>query len=222
MPPLGSCRIPKMETHWVGKKTGVALIICHLIRYLSCNLLLLSALVWPPQLPLARGFHVCSTDSYLPEQLLVNTAEPLTPATGFLQPLIQAAEKTSLLPFWPFPQSEPPPPPPPLLLCCGGGGGRWAGEISLGGIPVWVFLGLTWVAEDRQWKSLSTLLNKGPVWAMAVFHITLISVSLSFSLFICFFDYYYYYNYFPVGKNDNRQRNLVMEPCELSTTSNQG
>lgn len=215
MPPLGSCRIPKMETHWAGKKTGVALIICHLIRYLSCNLLLLSALVWPAQLPLARGFHVCSTDSYLPEQLLVNTAELLTPATGFLQPLIQAAEKTSLLPFWPFPQSKP---PPPLLLCCGGGGGWWAGEISLGGIPVWVFLGLTWVAEDRQWKSLSTH-EPWPYFTSLLF----LSCFLSVFSFVFFDDYYYYYYFLLVGKKkDNRQRNLVMEPCELSTTSNQG
>lgn len=46
-----------------------------------------------------QRFHVHSADSYLPEQLLVNTPEPHTPGTGFLQPLIQAAEETSLLPF---------------------------------------------------------------------------------------------------------------------------
>lgn len=178
MPPLGSCRIPKMETHWAGKKTGVALIICHLIRYLSCNLLLLSALVWPPQLPLARGFHVCSTDSYLPEQLLVNTAELLTPATGFLQPLIQAAEKTSLLPFWPFPQSKPPPSAPPLLWW-------WWRLMSRWDKPGWNSrLGV--LGTDLGGRGPSMKITQHS-WAMAVFHITLISVLLSFSLFICFF-----------------------------------
>lgn len=34
------------------------------------------------------------------------------------------------------------------------------------------------MAEERQRKSVSTLLNKEPVGAMAAFHITLISVSI--------------------------------------------
>lgn len=198
MPPLGSCRIPKMETHWVGKKTGVALITCHLIHYLSCNLLLLSALVWPPQLPLARGFSRGVLHWQLsPRAVVGKHGWTAYPSNRFPPASNPGCREDLPLTLLTLPSVRT---PPPLLLCCGGGGGRWAGEISLGGIPVWVFLGLTWVAEDRQWKSLSTLLNKGPVWAMAVFHITLISVSLSFSLFICFFYYYYYYNYFPVGK----------------------
>lgn len=96
-----------METHWVEKKTGVALIICHLIRYLP-QPVAAQRLGRAPAASSGQRFHVHSADSYLPEQLLVNTAELLTPATGFLQPLIQATEKTSLLPFWPFPRSEPP------------------------------------------------------------------------------------------------------------------
>lgn len=106
-------------------------------------------------------------------------------------------KESPLLPFWPFPLSKP----PPLLLR--GGGSRWAGEISLGGIPVWVFLGVTWVAEERQRKSVSTLLNKKPVWAMVVFHITLISVSiLSGSVFSFFGSRFYSKN----QKGSNRKQ----------------
>lgn len=45
-------------------------------------------------------------------------------------------------------QSAITPPPVLLLRLCGGGSGRFAGEISRSGIPVWVFLGVTWVAEE--------------------------------------------------------------------------
>lgn len=84
----------------MGKNTGVGLLIW------PCNPLSLLQPVAPRRLGPAPAasfetgvFGVRSADSYLPDQLLVNKTELLTPTTGFLQPLIQAAEETPLLPF---------------------------------------------------------------------------------------------------------------------------
>ncbi|KAK2844189.1 hypothetical protein Q5P01_010848 [Channa striata] len=79
-----------------------------------------------------RSFLTRFADSYLPEQLLVNTTEPLTPTRGFLQLLIQAAEETPSYPF-------------DLPLCPnspfssgggGGGGGRWAAAAGAASQPI--------------------------------------------------------------------------------------
>lgn len=172
-----------MEGFWVGKNTGVGLIVW------ASNPLSLLQPVAPRRLgraPAASSghrFRVRSADSYVPEQIVgkhdwtayPNNRFPLTPNPG------RRGQPPLTLLTLPSVQT----PPPPLLLLRGGGG-RWAGEISLGGIPVWVFLGVTWVAEERQWKSLSTPLNKEPVWPMAAFHITLNSASISSGSFFSF------------------------------------